>query len=461
MPVRFLSLRLLRPPFLCPSFLFLCLPGIAHAQNGVRDDTGGFHLSGSVRVRQEAIRGQARAGYDSNDALTNIRTQLKASYDTPAVSIGAELYDSRAYGADAGTPLSTNEVNALEVVQAYVAVKARDAFGTGTALTLTAGRMMLNLGSRRLVAADDYRNTTNGYTGLRADLTAGGGLSATIIYTLPQTRRPDDAQALRDNAVKVDRESFDLVLWGGVVSQTHAVGPAMAELSYFHLGERDAPAQPTRDRSLDTFGARLIAEPETDHVDYEVEALYQTGRISRSLAPDAATQAVSATFVHADIGYSFAGPWEPRLSVEFDRASGDRNGGRYGRFDTLFGMRRADLAPSGIYNAIGRANIATAGARIEATPGKRIDWFAVYRGMWLASDTDAFSTTGVRDASGRSGSFAGHQIEGRIRYWLIPRTLRLEFDGALLMKGRFLRDAPNAPPVRTTRYTSFNLTASF
>src|SRR3546814_15575078 len=58
-----------------------------------------------------------------------------------------------------------------------------------------------------------------------------------------------------------------------------------------------------------------------------------------------------------DAGYSFGGSWKPRLSLEFDRASGDRRGGRQGRFDTLFGMRRADLAPAGLYNALARTNI--------------------------------------------------------------------------------------------------------
>jgi hypothetical protein len=81
--------------------------------------------------------------------------------------------------------------------------------------------------------------------------------------------------------------------------------------------------------------------------------------------------------------------------------------------------------------------------------------------MWLDSATDGFATTGVRDASGQSGKFAGHQVEGRIRYWLIPARLRFEYDGLLLAKGRFLRDAPNAPPRKWTRYSSFNLTASF
>ena len=421
----------------------------------------GFKLSGSVRLRYEAIDGQARAGFDSSDTLTNIRTQILGEYRTGNVRVGVELFDSRAYGADPGTPFSTNEVNALEPVQAYVAADFKDAFGRGTKLSLMAGRMTLNLGSRRLVAADDYRNTTNGYTGLKADFVGRGEVKATFIYTLPQIRLPDDPQALRDHEVRLDRENFDLVLWGGLLSKGHAIGLAMAELSYFHLGERDAAGRPTRDRSLDTFGGRLIAEPRPGKLDYEIEAFYQTGHVSASLATTAARLPVSSGFVHADVGYSFAGQWKPRLSAELDWASGDRAGGHYGRFDTLFGMRRADLAPAGLYNAVARANIVTPGIRLEATPSKRLDMFAVYRPMWLAAKEDSFSTTGVRDASGRSGSFAGHQIEGRLRYWLIPSRLRFEYDGLLLAKGRFLREAPNAPPKSLTVYNSFNLTVSF
>ena len=52
-------------------------------------------------------------------------------------------------------------------------------------------------------------------------------------------------------------------------------------------------------------------------------------------------------------------------------------------------------------------------------------------------------------------------MEGRVRYWIVPSRLRFEFDGLLLAKGRFLRDAPNATAGKWTRYTSFNLTASF
>lgn len=447
MPVRFFSL----------SCLALFFPTLVRAETAADR----FALSGSVRLRHESIAGQARAGFDSKDSLANIRTQILAEYDAGAIRLGAELFDSRAYGADPGTPLTTNEVNAVELVQAYVAADIADPLGAGTRLSLMAGRFTLNLGSRRLVAAEDYRNTTNGYTGLRADIAMPSGYKATLIYTLPQMRGPDDASALRDNAVAVDGESFDLVLWGGLVSRARAIGSAMAELSYFHLGERDAPMRQTRDRSLDSLGVRILADPAPRTIDYEVEAIWQTGHISRSTAPGAARQSVNAYFLHADMGYSFGGAWKPRLSVEFDRASGDRTGGRYGRFDTLFGMRRADLAPAGLYNAIGRTNIVSPGIRLEAIPTKRLDWFVSYRAMWLASNSDSFSTTGVRDATGRSGGFAGHQLDARLRYWLVPAKLRFEYDGVLLAKGAFLRDAPNAPKGSWTRYASFNLTASF
>lgn len=445
----------------CWLFSFTGFAALAGTPAYAEEAKDGLTVTGSMRLRYEFIDGQPRVGFNKSDDLVNLRTNVLAEYRHQAVRIGVELFDSRVWGENSGTPVTTNEVNAFEPVQAYIAADFDGAFGKGSKLTVTAGRMTLNLGSRRLIAADDYRNTTNGYTGIRAGIAAPQGWKGTLIYTLPQIRLPDDNAGLRDAKVRLDKESFDLVLWGGQVSKAKAIGPATVELSYFHLGERDAPDRATRDRSLDTFGGRIIAEPRSGKFDYEVEAYYQLGHVSASLAANAPRQAVEANFVHADVGYTFETPWKPRFSVEFDRASGDRPGGKYGRFDTLFGMRRADLAPAGLYNAVARANITTLGLRIEATPSKRLDWFAAYRPMWLAADEDSFSTTGVRDASGRSGDFAGHQLEARVRYWLVPARLRFEFDGLILAKGRFLKEAPNAPAGRWTKYGSFNLTASF
>ena len=434
-----------------------CWASSAAAQTASRD---GFSLSGTVRLRAEAIDGQARAGFNEADELINLRTTLMAQYRDGPVRFVAELWDSRVYGDQRGTPISTGEVNAVELVQAFAELKAADFAGTGSNATVAVGRFVMNLGSRRLIAADDYRNTTNGYTGVRADLSWQRDWHATLIYTLPQQRRPDDLARLRRNAVAFDHEGFDLVLWGGLVSREKAIGPLTIEGGFFHLGERDTPGRPTRDRSLDTVSVRVIRDPAPGHLDGEVEAIGQRGHLSASLAPTAARQQARAWFVHADTGYTFGDPWKTRLSVEYDHASGDKPGGANNRFDTLFGMRRADLAPAGLFNAISRSNVISTGLRVEAVPDKRTDLMATIHPMWLDAREDSFSSTAVRDASGRSGRFAGTQLDGRVRHLVAP-WLRLEADLVLLAKGRFLRDAPNAPPGRWTRYLSLNATATF
>lgn len=432
----------------------------ARAQGAPTVGADGFDLGGTSRLRVEAIDGQARAGFNQTDELVNLRTTLMAQYRDGPVRLVAELWDSRVYGDQRGTPVSTGEVNAVELVQAFAEVKVPGLLGDGSAATVSAGRFVLNLGSRRLIAADDYRNTTNGYTGMRADLTWPDGWSATAVYTLPQQRRPDDLASLRRNAVAIDHEGFDLVLWGGLVSRAGAIGPVTIEGSFFHLGERDRPGRPTRDRSLNTASIRVIRDPAPAHVDAEVEVIVQRGRLSTGLAADAPRQAARGWFVHADTGYTFADPWHTRLSIEYDHASGDRPGGANRRFDTLFGMRRADLAPAGLYNAILRSNVISTGMRVEAVPGKRTDLMATVHPMWLAAAADSFSSTGVRDGTGRSGRFAGTQLDMRLRH-LATSWLRLELDAVLLKKGRFLRDAPNAPAGQWTRYLSLNATATF
>jgi hypothetical protein len=424
------------------------------------EEQHGFQLSATERVRYEAVDGQARAGFNSSDELVNFRTTVLAEYGAGSLKLGAELWDSRVYGADHRTPVSTNEVNTLELVQAYVQAGLGDALGPQTATTLQLGRFMLNLGSRRLVAADDYRNTTNGYTGLRAEVASKSGWRAAAIYVLPQQRRPDDLEALLDNEIGFDHEGLDLVLWGGLVSRAWAAGPIMLETSFFHLGEHDRPRRATRDRSLNTASVRMLREPQSGRFDLEIEGIVQRGHASAALSPNSPRQSVRAWFLHADAGYTFNGGWKPRISIEYDHASGDGPGGHYGRFDTLFGMRRADFAPAGLYNAIARANIVSPGVRIEATPDRKTNWFISYRPLWLASRFDSFSATAVRDPAGGSGNFAGHQADGRIRYRLTP-SITLEVDAVLLRKGRFLIEAPNAPPERWTKYLSLNASASF
>jgi hypothetical protein len=420
-----------------------------------------LNVSGSFRIRYEDLAGQARAGLNPADSQLAVRTTIFAEYHHSGLRIGGELYDSRAYLGKTGSAISANDVNALEPVQAYVAGDLENTFGAGSKVSLQAGRFLLNVGSRRLVAADDYRNATNSYSGFRADAAFKNGTNATFFYTLPQIRLPDDLPSVLNNKVKLDRESFDLQLWGGIVTQPRVFGMTNLDVSYIRLQERDAPGRQTRARNLHSITARFIKDPSVGAFDYEIEGIYQFGHARATSAASASLLSVDARFLHADFGYSFAGPAKLRLSAEYDFASGDRGNGKYTRFDTLFGMRRADFGPAGVYAAIGRSNISSPGIRAEIAPSNRWDGFATYHLLWLASPTDAFSTTGVRDATGRSGKFAGHQLDGRFRYWIIPKKLRAEVNATWLIKGDFFETAPNAPRTGDTRYIATSVIATF
>jgi len=379
-------------------------------------------------------------------------------YGSETLYTEGELYDSRVYGSNPGTPVTTGEVNAAELVQASLTYKTD--LSEGVPLRLKAGRFTLNLGSRRLIAADDYRNTTNGYTGLRADIGDPRRANLTAIYVLAQRRLPEDRASIDKGEVVWDREGAEARLWGAVGSLPLGADRARVEATAIAFDERDTSDSATRDRSLSTLGLRYFRDAKPRTFDFDLEAYSQTGTVSASASPAAPTLDVSASFVHLETGYQWEHPWKPRLSAEFDFASGDQPGGDFGRFDTLFGMRRAEIAPAGLYNAVGRANLSSPGIRVEVWPGKRIESFAAWRGLWLAEATDSFSTTGLLDASGTAGRFAGHQIDMRLGYWLVPERLRLEANGVLVAHGDYLK-ALRPGERDLTAYGALDLTFSF
>lgn len=456
-----MSITAFRSAATAAALLLLAAPAEAASALALQEafDTASLTISGSSRVRYETLANQSRPGLSANDDLISIRSHLFAEYGPGPLRVGFDLYDSRAYQGTRDGSVAASDVNAMEFLQLYA--KADLGAPAGVKTTLHAGRFYVNLGSRRLAAADDYRNTMTAFTGLRADFAAPNGITGTFMYALPHMRQPEDKTSVLKNRVRWDRETFDLRFWGGVLNRPKSVGNAALEFSYFGLAERDAPGRPTRDRHLQTVGARLIQAAAPGVLDYDFETFYQIGDISTSAAATTARQDVAAWFTHAEVAYTWAHAWAPHLSLEFDYASGDRPGGKFGRFDTLFGMRRSDFPPGGIFSSIGRANILTPALRFEARPNRRFDFLMGYRLMWSASRFDSFSHTGVIDPTGAAGSFAGHAAEVRLRYWIVQDTLQAEFDGIGLIKGRQLRNAPNAPRTGDTRYLSFNLTVFF
>ena len=407
-----------------------------------KEDEPGLIITASSRARYETVDGRPRPGFATAEDAFLLRTGVAIEYGPGPFAIGGELIDSRAYDIGGKTQIGRDDVNAVELPQAYVKFRLDDVMGPGSKLAVQGGRFLLNLGSGRLVATDEYRNTVNGFTGLQIEVDPDRDTAFTAFYVLPQERLPDAQDDIRRNLVRFDRETFDNVFFGALLRRKGLFGAAQAELAYYRLVEQDSPHRATADRHLSVLDARIAREAKARAVDFDVEGVYQFGHASDSTMATATYAAVSSGFVHAAAGYTFDHPFKPRIGLFYDYASGDRPGGKFNRFDTLFGSRRDDLGPSGTYGGVARENISAPGVRFEAKPGKRVEVLADYRAIWLASRYDRFYN--VADKTGASGDFAGQQVSGRLRYWLVPQHLRFESNYALLFKGGFLKDAPQA-----------------
>lgn len=433
-----------------PALLPLCLLSTpAWAEDGKLD------VEGSIRARVEGIDGQFRPGTTDTGALM-LRTQLRAEYDAGPVRIGGEVQDARVYFQREPSSIGTTEVNAIEPVQAYLIAEV-----TKNA-ELQLGRMTMDWGSRRFVSKQNYRNSTNAYTGARFDWKPAKGDSVTLFWVMPQDRLPNDREGIVDDAVKLDRERLDQQFFGTRIVKGNLIGAASVETYLYRLFERDAENFATRNRKLWTSGFRVLQTPKASAVDFEVEAAVQGGTTRASTsARDRTDLNVDAWFVHASLGYTFTAPWSPRLSIAYDRASGNRPGGSYNRFDTLFGARVFEYGPSSLYGPIGRANLSAPEVRLEVKPDKRWDGYVAVRPLWLDSATDSFASTGLRDATGGSGLYAGTQFDSRVRFWLKPNQIRLSAGLAMLAKGQFLEEAPKAPDNGDTHYGFFEVTYGF
>ncbi|KQT50617.1 hypothetical protein ASG52_06185 [Methylobacterium sp. Leaf456] len=426
-----------------------------------------LRISGSFRPRAEGIAGQFRPEtFARNDILNSYLTTLFVEYETGPLRIGGELFDSRGYFQQRNSSAFTTEINALEPGQAYLALDLADGAGEGTKSSLTVGRFTKNIGSRRLVSRQQFRNTINAFTGLSYDWQNAAKDRLTVLWTMPHTRLPDDTQGILNNDIAFDRESLDLQLFGASYTKAGVLGGTF-EVYGYGLMERDSGtglrSVQTRDRRLFTPGLRLARAPKVGAFDYDLEAIYQTGQARETAAAsDRRDLDVSAYFLHAEVGYTFDATWRPRIALQYDHASGDgRNPNGFNRFDTLFGARRFEYGPTGLYGPVQRANLISPALRLEVTPSPIWDAFVAYRPLFLETPTDSFGATLVRDRTGRSGRYAGQQIEGRIRYWIVPDAMILDTGVAYLIKGDFLRNAPNAPDTGNTFYGYLNTTLFF
>ena len=429
----------------------------------------GVSLTVNHRTRYEFLNDEFRIGRNGDTDVVAFRTLVHGRVDLPyGLTAGAELEDSRAE-QNADTFLNTTIVNSTELLQAYLEYERPDTLG-GT-LTGRGGRITMDVGSRRFVARNRFRNTINGFTGIDLewkDEGDGHGLVLRGFWTLPVLREPTTLRRgrLLDNDIVFDTETIDVNFWGLFAAlDIERVG--RGEFFVFGIHESDSNDRPTRNRQLATPGFRLFRKPAKGRFDYTIENAIQfgTSRQSPSNTSAAGLKELDhfAHFHHLTLAYTFDAPWTPRVALQYDFASGDRNpnDGNNERFDTLFGARRFDFGPTGIYGPFARSNVHTPGFRFGIKPHARISSFLTVRAFWLAAKEDFWVPAGVRDPDGNSGSYVGSQIEMRVRLELIPKNVRLEAGYAHLFAGEFIDEAPASNDQGDSDYVYTQVVLSF
>lgn len=401
-----------------------------------RTGRGSFELGGTHRARYETLDPQFRAGFSNSDQALALQTTLTLDWQRDALRVFGEIMDSRTLANDSGSFAGGTTTNTLEPIQAYVAWT----HGGGT---FRAGRVTQDFGKRRLFARNRYRNTVSTFTGIDWSWSDERGRAVRAFYWAPARILPADIPSVLDNERQLDRAARHSSI-KGVFYQFPAFANEHRLESYVFDYELDASADPAAAADHVSLGARAYRSPRAGEWSYEVEAVLQRGESGGTVAGAARSDlAHRASFLHLELGYQFDSRWAPLVLLQYDRATGDEDptDARIERFNTLFGARRFDFGPTGIYGIAARSNIESPGIRVTFRPAPRWQGMLAYRALHLTAPRDAWIGAGWRDAAGAAGDSIGRHLEGSFTWEAIPDRLSIETGFARLTAGRFAEQA--------------------
>lgn len=388
----------------------------------------------SERFRYETLDNRFRAGDTGSDQQVPQRTRIGIGIKQIAgpLRFRFEFEDSRIYLDDSASWVTSQMVNEHDILQLHVGLALARRSGSRLTSTISFGRQSFDLGSRRLLARNRYRNTTNRWDGLRWSIAVPQKWNLDTFFVLPVQLKMHEA----------DRRVPGSRFWGGYLTMPRKGGGM--ELYYFGLHEDPNRPSGTR-RRYTTLGGRAYRNAAPGAFGFEVESAWQFGK--------AAELGHFAHMQHLQLGYVFDIPWQPSVSGLYDYASGDKN--PYDRsndnFDTLFGARRWEYGPTGIYQWMSRTNINSPALYFAFKPARKLEILPDVRWQWLAQKRAVWAGGSLADPTGAAGSYVGSSMEWRLRYSFAP-CFRPEIGYVRFFKGRFAREAPRSPTAKDSNY---------
>lgn len=384
-----------------------------------------------------------------------------------------ELQDSRRNNGDYTRAFDTRDINYLHILQGYAelnfdkSIFGKDDYGNEHPFWVRYGRHAWEAIDRRLIARNEWRNTTNNFEGLRANIGDKKNDFQVEFFAVQPIQR-----FTRDNDKVNESQHFY-----GLIGDYRGFSKYVTLEPYYLLLKQDgdevkfntdglrltgaALSQAKVDREIHTGGLRAYGTIPDTQWDYDASYVKQWGNQDRFLSAALGYINVDhdAKAYNAEIGYSPKHPWKPRFSAFYGVATGDKatpagaDRTQNERFDRLFGFAR----PWSNDDYIQMENIRTPKVRVEFEPKvpflDRVQVDTGFSWYHLDSASDRWNAGGdLRDRTGRSGRDLGKEYDLRVRFAL-NQYAALNLGYAHFWAGDFVRDAASANAANRRDFT--------
>lgn len=394
------------------------------------EDLNWLDIGLDYRARFESRDNDFRRSKDTIDEPILLRTRgfiaIKDILDPLRFTL--EVEDARRNHSQFSRDFDTRDVNLAEPIQAYLELYfketplGKDDLGNDRPISIKAGRHAFEYLDRRLLARNEWRNTTNNFQGVRATIGQQKNDWQVDLLALKPVQRFTQKLDEVDHAQDLFGVIGDWRRWSEVVTLQPYYLVLKQDGSKVEFDANGADARPnTRiDREIHTAGVRAYGVLGKSGWDYDVNYSKQWGSQDRLSNTGAFIAELDhdAYAYNLEAGYSFNDSWKTRLSASYGFASGDKNAtdGENNRFERLFGFAR----PWSNNDYFQMENISAPKVRVEFEPklrfleGLKVD--AGYSWYRLDSETDRWNGAGLRDTTGRSGKDVGEEVDVRVRF---------------------------------------------
>jgi hypothetical protein len=376
-----------------------------------------------------------------------------------------EAQDSRRNNSDYTRSNDTRDVDKADFVQAYLelyykdSIFGKDDLGNSRPFWIRGGRLAWESLDRRLIARNEWRNTTNTFQGVRANIGEKKNDWQLEAFAVQPVQRFTDKLDEVDHSQNFYGVIGDWRRWSEYVTiqpyyfLLRQNGDDVVYDANGNLLTGTAQSQAKIDREIHTGGVRVFGVLPGTQWDYDASYVKQWGEIQRFISNAVGYINVDhdAFAYNAEIGYTFAKhPWKPRFSTSYGVASGDKttptgaDRSDSGRFDRLFGFAR----PWSNNDYIQMENIRAAKVRVEFDPqvpyltNVKVDTgFSWYQ---LDDASDRWNAgANLRDRTGNSGRDLGKEFDLRVRF-PVNQYASLNLGYAHFWAGDFVQDAVSA-----------------